>query len=447
MNSRARGALAVICSAAAIFFPGALTFGFPGVMAPYWQDLFGVGQGATGNTLFFLLAAVGIFMFLVGKWQEKVGIRVMMLVGGIICAFNVLTVVYATNIYMVYMWAFVSGMGTSFVYIPAMTTVQRWFPSRRGLVSGIVNLVYGFSAAIMVPVFSILLLSMGYISMNLLAGALTLAVGVVAAQFTDTPEGLQQREKKKLDKLSAQGIQDSVSRTMEQDVWKKKEQETGTPVPAGKMPADAVDSLKRDRVFSVKDAVRTRSFWLLWLVWALQGAAGIAMVTLSVGFGISMGFPLDSAVFILTTFNITNGLSRIVTGYFSDIVGRNLTMALSFFAAGLAYFLLGYVHTLALAAVLAAVIGFSFGTLFAVSVPLISDCFGLKHFGAIMGLVFTAYGFLAGILGPSLGGYILDVTEGNFLVVFIYLGIFCLISGVLISFVVPPELEDNRQGA
>ncbi len=440
MTRRARGILAVTSSAAAIFFPGALTFGFPGVMAPYWQDLFNLGQGATGNTLFFLLAAVGIFMFLVGRWQEKLGTRVMMLIGGIICGLNVLTVAYAVNIYMVYVWAFIGGMGTSFVYIPAMTTVQRWFPERRGLVSGIVNLVFGFSAAIMVPVFSILLLSMGYLSMNLMVALITLTVGVVAAQFTDTPEGLQQRKNLKLEKQLLQKSRGGASEKVMQGSWK----ETVTLIEAEKETEAAAAPILRERVFTVTEAVKTRSFWFLWLVWALQGAAGIAMVTLSVSFGISRGFLLDSAVFILTAFNIMNGLSRIITGYFSDIVGRNLTMSLTFFVAGAAYFFLGYVHTLALAAVLAALIGFSFGTLFAVSAPLISDCFGLKHFGALMGLVFTAYGFLAGVLGPSLGGYILDVTEGNYVAVFIYLGIFCLISGVLINFVVPPEQNGNR---
>ncbi|NIO12163.1 MAG: MFS transporter, partial [Deltaproteobacteria bacterium] len=92
---------------------------------------------------------------------------------------------------------------------------------------------------------------------------------------------------------------------------------------------------------------------------------------------------------------------------------------------------------LALTAALAAIIGLAFGTLFAVSAPLAADCFGLEHFGAILGLVFTAYGFLSGALGPSLSGYLLDITEGNFTIVFTYLGVFCMLSGVLIRFVHP----------
>jgi len=143
---------------------------------------------------------------------------------------------------------------------------------------------------------------------------------------------------------------------------------------------------------------------------------------------------------ILTAFNITNGLSRLLTGYLSDIIGRNFAMSLTFFAAGCAYLVLPHVDSLALSASLAAIIGFGFGTLFGVSAPLVTDCFGMKHFGAVFGLVFTAYGFVAGIIGPSLSGYILDATNGNFTAVFAYLGIFCLMSSVFIRFVLPPRV-------
>ena len=90
--------------------------------------------------------------------------------------------------------------------------------------------------------------------------------------------------------------------------------------------------------------------------------------------------------------------------------------------------------------VLAAVIGFAFGTLFAVSAPLAVDCFGLAHFGAIFGLVFTAYGFLAGPLGPSLSGYLLDATGADFTIVFSYLGFFCLLASLSIRRVRPSAL-------
>ncbi len=395
-----RGLLAIIGSSIAIFWPGALIFGFPGVMAPYWMKTFHVGRGAIGNILFFVLAAVGTFMFLVGRWQEKFGIRRMITTGAIICGLSSLLIAYASNLYLLYLWAFLIGVSSAFVYIPAVTTVQKWYPTRRGLVSGIVSLLFGLSAAIMSPLFRYMFESMGYVPMNLTVAALALLIGIFAAQFTEGPETAPSPQ----------------------------------PVTPGRQPKTPV---KITESLTVKESLRMRSFWFLWLTWAFQGAAGIAMVTLSTAYGLSKGLAMESAVVILTAFNITNGGSRLIMGFFSDIVGRNLAMSLTFLAAGGAYFLLPYVNLLIVLAILAAIIGFAFGTLFAVSAPLAADCFGLKHFGAIFGLVFTAYGFVSGILGPSLSGYLLDITRGNFTIVFTYLGIFCMLSGILIRWVTP----------
>ena len=60
MANRRRGLYALIGSSVAIFWPGAFIFGFPGVMAPYWSQSFGVGRGAIGAIMFFVLAAVGL---------------------------------------------------------------------------------------------------------------------------------------------------------------------------------------------------------------------------------------------------------------------------------------------------------------------------------------------------------------------------------------------------
>jgi MFS transporter, OFA family, oxalate/formate antiporter len=396
-----RGVLAVIGCSAAIFWPGALIFGYPGVMAPYWQKVFQVGRGAVGNTLFFVLAAVGVFMFLVGRWQERYGLKRMITIGVILSGLGLLIISYASKLYMLYLWAFITGTSSCFIYIPALTSVQRWYPERRGLVSGIVNLTYGFSAAIMSPIFGYLLTNVGYASMNTVVAIVALVIGIIAAQFTEGPASVQSFE-------------------------------GANPDHQVKPPAEVSVS------FTVAESLRTKSFWFLWLTWAFQGAAGIAMVTLSTAFGLSMEFTMESAVLILTSFSIGSGSGRIAMGYLSDLVGRRQAMSIPFLAAGCAYFALPHVNNLIGLCALAAVVGFAFGTLFAVSAPLATDCFGLKHFGAIFGLVFTAYGFVSGLLGPSLSGYLLDVSGGNFMLVFAYLGIFCFLSSIFIRFVVRP---------
>ena len=394
----ARWALAGSCGA--IFWPGAFIFSLPGIMGETWQSSFGVGRAAVGRSLFFVLAAVGIFMFLVGRLQDRTGPRPLVAAGALLCGGGTLFLGHASSMAGVYLWAFVVGTASAFVYIPALTVVQEWYPGRRGLVCGLVNLAFGLSAAVMAPLFCRLLQTAGTGTMTGVFGGLALISGLAAAHLMRRPVA----------RVAAEG-------------------------------PDRVEKASPMADVTVSMALRTRAFWCLWLVWGLAGAAGISMVTLSVAFGSSRGLSGQEAVFLLTAFNLTNGGSRLVSGYLSDRIGRRVIMGVSFAAAGLACWALPLARSLPAWALSAAVVGFAFGTLFAVSGPLASDRFGLRHFGSIFGLIFTAYGFLAGVLGPWLSGFILDRSGGNHHLVFGYLGGFFLISAVLIQLVRPVETE------
>lgn len=377
-------------------------------MAPLWQEMFHVGRAATGLTIFFMLAAVGAFMFLVGRWQERWGLRRMIALGVIFTALASLVVSQAGSIYTVYVWAFLNGTASCFVYVPALTLVQWYYPHKRGLVAGTVSMVFGLAAAIMSPLFGKMLSAFGYEAMNLAVALLTLSIGLLGAYFARAPEAWENAASAR----RAGGIS---------------------------TPKQTAEIFHSARSLTVKESLHTKSFWLLWITWTLAGAAGVSMTLLATGYGLFLGFPLPSAILILTAFNLSNGISRLLSGILSDRIGRNQVMSLAFLAAGVAYFILPWARELAVCAILAAVVGFSFGTLFSVSAPLVTDCFGLEHFGAIFGLTFAAYGFVAGPLGPTLSGYLLDVTGDNFFLVFMYLGIFCLLAGWCIRQVVPPQ--------
>ncbi len=389
MSQKDKGGRALLASCAAIFWPGAFIFSFPGLLGPYWQQTFQVGKGAVGQTLFLVLLAVGLFMFLVGRWQEKIGPPWLTAIGAILCSGSTMLLGYASSMVHIYVWSFVIGVSSAFIYIPAITVSQQWYPHKKGLVSGLVSLVFALSAALISPIFVQLLDYLTHNEIAFVLGLIALVCTLAAVPFVRFPD---------------------AKAALTPDLPQK--------------------TVFSDRDLTVPQSLRTAAFWFLWLAWALTGAAGVAMVTLSTAFGLARGLDMRQAVLILTAFNLTNGLSRLASGYLSDIIGRNVTMSLAFLAAGCAYFLMPYLEGLLIWCVLAAVVGYAFGTLFAVSAPLASDYFGLTHFGAIYGLVFTGYGFIAGPLGPWLSGLILDATGGNFKLVFSYLGFLCVVSAI-----------------
>lgn len=400
MNARDRkGWLAVIGCSAAIFSSGALFFGYPGIMAKYWQTAFGVGADATGFVMTFALFGVGLMMFLAGTLQRFMGSQACLLTGTIFLAGGMLLLNLTDSIYFAYLWAFLMGTGNSFIYMPSLTVVQNWFPQCRGLVTGIVNLIFGTAAAIMSPVLNFLLGQFGYHTMNFILFLMITVVGLIVLPFVGMPT-----------QARLHGEEWAAHQQLLQEL---------------KAHADAKGPTLAATSATPGQALRTLGFWAMWFTWCFMGSAGISMVSLATEYANSVGL---TAVVVLTSFNLTNGLSRIVAGPISDLIGRNITGCGAFLLGAAGYFFLPYAHSLLAVSILAACVGFAFGTLFAISSPLTTDLFGLKHFGTIFGLIFTAYGLVGGLVGPALAGYVLTVTGGSFTVVFHYLAFFCLLS-------------------
>lgn len=179
---------------------------------------------------------------------------------------------------------------------------------------------------------------------------------------------------------------------------------------------------------TVKEAVKTKEFWLIWFVWAFMGASGISILSLSKSYSLHIG---QKGVLLHTLFNLSNGVFRIFIGILTDKIGAKFTGAIGYACGALGYLIMPYSSNIILVGICTIGVGIGFGTIFTVTGPLASDIFGLKYFGMIYGLIFTAYGIVGGIVGPAVSGMILEKTNNNFTIVFTYLGIMGSIGTVL----------------
>ncbi len=398
-----KGWLAVIACALATFNSGALFFGYPGLMTPYWRELLQVDAGATGFIMTFACLGVGCMTLVSGRLYPKIGTRRSFLIGSLILIICMVTANFCSSMPVVYLWAYLNGAGTGFIYGPSLTTVQHWFPHRRGLATGVVNLCFGTSAAVMSPVYNLLFNRLGYRMMNYVVLVMLVVINGIALLGAELPDRV------KLTDAEKQGREEILEQMRRRD--------------PNKGPTLAAKN------YTVKEALRTRAFWAVWIAWAFVGAAGISMVSQGGNFAKSIALP---SVVVITAFNLTNGIGRIIAGTLSDYIGRNATGCVAFVLGMIGYFTLPFCSNVVLVGVLAAFVGFAFGTLFAISAPLVSDLFGLKHYSTIFSLVFAAYGFISAIVGPALTGQILKITGDNYAVAFPMLAVFCLVGAVCI---------------
>ncbi len=364
---------------------GTSIFALPGIMAPYWQKKLSIATGTVSKCPFFILLATGIFMYIVGKLQENYPPSVIVFLGSVILGATNFFLYLISSISHIFLWAFFIGCASAFLYIPCITVVQRWFLKSKGFVVGLVNLIFGISASFLGPPINKLFASSDLLIFSIIIASLSFITGTIFTPFIKFPE-------------------ESI-KTEDMSVGKKS--------------------------FSIKQVLKDKNFWFIWVCWAFTGGAGISLITLSTLFGIHTGLSKAKAILMLSSFNFANGLGRLFTGIISDRFGRTNTMFVCFLLGGVGYAIIPLISNLYVWCVCSIMIGIAFGALFAVSAPLIMESFGVKNFGAIFGLVFTAYGFVAGPLGPWISGYLLNVTN-SFSTVFFYLSAMMFLSSICI---------------
>ena len=125
-----------------------------------------------------------------GRLSDRYGARVTVTLGSLIAALSLYLFTYASSLPQLYTLAFTWGAGVCLVYVPAISSAQRWLPERRGLASGVVSMLFGASAAVMVPIFRLLLDTAGYAATMALTAILTAAVGLASTPFIEFPERL-----------------------------------------------------------------------------------------------------------------------------------------------------------------------------------------------------------------------------------------------------------------
>ena len=375
-----------------IFWAGVIMFGYPGLMSTCWQEMYHVGSAETGLVVTCMLLALAVAMFISGRIHSRAGMGVCILIATALYLLAFAVLLTAESIRGVYLWGFIVSFGGSFIYGPGLTTVQQAYPEKKGLVSGAFNLTFGISAAIMSPLLNRMLEARGYVFVNVLM------ISAIVVTYLFSYALLRFSEK----------AQSAAAR-------------------AGK-----------DTDLTVTQALRTRDFWLIWLVWVFMGAAGISMVSLSRSYSAAIG---AAGVALLTAFNLANGLSRIFVGAFSDRLGAKAIALGAYAITALAYFAMPHTGSVRAAALCAIGVGIGLGTLFTVTGPLAAELFGLTNFGMIFGLIYTAYGMVAAVMGPALSGMLLEKTGGSYLIVFSYLGVMAAIGMALMCFVKNPKAE------
>src|SRR6476646_3718898 len=126
------------------------------------------GWSISEVTLTFTISifVLGIAAFFGGLWLNRKGPRVVALVGGVLYGSGVFVASFSANrLWWLYLsYGLIGGVGLGFGYIVPVAVLVKWFPDRRGLITGIAVGGFGAGALITAPVATRLIQSVGVLN-------------------------------------------------------------------------------------------------------------------------------------------------------------------------------------------------------------------------------------------------------------------------------------------
>src|SRR6195256_947557 len=149
------------------------------------------GWSASEVTLTFTISifVLGISAFLGGLWLNRKGPRVVAITGGILYGLGVFLASFSANkLWWLYLsYGLIGGIGLGLSYIVPVAVLVKWFPDRRGLITGIAVGGFGAGALITAPVATRLIQSVGVLRTFAYLGIAYLVVTVVSGAFMQNP--------------------------------------------------------------------------------------------------------------------------------------------------------------------------------------------------------------------------------------------------------------------
>jgi OFA family oxalate/formate antiporter-like MFS transporter len=309
---------------------------------------------------------LGVACFFGGLWLNRKGPRVVGLTGGFLYSLGVFLASFSANkLWWLYLsYGVIGGIGVGFAYIVPIAVLVKWFPDRRGLITGIAVGGFGAGALVTAPVATHLIQRVGVLQTFAYLGIAYLVITMTTGYFMKNPA----------------------------DGWK----------PAGWTPSTTQTKQRAALDYTLAGALEKWQWWALWALLFLNTSAGISIISQESPMFQELG--KASAVIaagMVGVASIGNAVGRIFWAWISDAITRRWTFVTMFLLQVGLFWILPGTFSVAILTILSFIILMCYGGGFGTMPAFTADYFGSKNVGPIYGLMLTAWGS-ASAFGPLL---------------------------------------------
>ncbi len=346
----------------------------------------------------------GLAAIPLGGLNDKFGPRVVITGCGVVLGLGYLLMSQVNTTWHLYLfYGVIIGAGNSLA-IPLMSTIARWFTLRRSMMTGILLAGGGVGALAGPPIADFLIRVYDWRLSYAILGITALVVIIPIAQLLrrDPPEVVRTTNYVKGDT-----VKDLPVRTTE---------------------------------FSPKEAVRTKQFWLAFLMFSCLGFCLYSVQIHLAPHATDLSLSTTTAASILAIMGGMSIAGRVGVGIVGDKIGNTLAFIMTFCLMSASSIWLAFVTPAWGLFLFAVLFGIAYGGALTQQSPLVAKLFGVGAHGLILGVISLGY-TIGAALGPVVTGYIFDVY-GSYQIAFLITGIIGFM-GIILAIALRPTSADQ----
>ena len=337
---------------------------------------------------------------ILGRINDKLGPRFVMTLCGCFLGLGYLLMSQIETVWQLYLvYSLIIGLSMGGSFVSVLSTIARWFVKRRGIMTGIVIAGLGIGGFIIPPVANWLIHFYGWRIAYLILGAVTLIIGVLAAQFL-------RRDPAKMASL-----------------------------PYGLTAEKEKVLTSKESGLSFAEAVRTKQFFIALIMFTSLGYCLMTMNVHLVPHITDLGNSAAMAANVLAAIGALTAVGCIVLGGFADRIGSMKVCIISFFLLAAGLFGLLIASDIWMFFLAAVIFGLGSGGTAPTESTVTAELFGMKAHGSIFGVVSAGF-TLGGALGPLITGFLFDIT-GDYQIPFLVCALVGTV-GLLFSILLKP---------
>ncbi len=324
------------------------------------------------SSLAFLM--MGFVGMLIGRLNDQYGPRLLMSITSLFFGAGLILMAQANSVLQLYIfYGVLLGIGLSSIDVIALTTIARWFPLRRGAMTGLVKVGTGA----------------GQFTIPLIASFL---IGVVGWRHTCLIIG-----------LVASFLLFGVAQILKRDPYDYQ------PLSERETSPSHQTSKYENSSLSFEKTRKTYQFWNLCIVNFLVVFCLMSIIIHIVPHARDIGLSAHQASGALSTIGGVSMIGRFVSGLAIDRYGSRTIMGACLLLLIISLFWLQIAQSLWMLFLFACIYGLAHGGFYTAISPILAEVFGIKAHGTILGIV-VCFGTTGGAIGPIFTGQLFDMT-------------------------------------